>query len=211
MIASPTERRGLSERYGSWNTICTLRRSGRSAAAPMVAMSVPARRISPALGSTSRTMQRATVDLPEPDSPTMPSVWPRRSSRLTSSAARTSLRAPNQPRLVEHQRHRDHDALALAARELVRVGGDHALRIGQRYFFNYFQNFPFSFTQGKFSMKTQNLVNLIAAAHDRIQRGHRLLEDHRHARGAPLPQAGFFLMRRRPPRYPHFPYTKRFC
>src|SRR5215831_18467180 len=30
MIASPTVRRGLSERYGSWKTICTRRRIGRS-------------------------------------------------------------------------------------------------------------------------------------------------------------------------------------
>ena len=42
-------------------------------------------------------MQRATVDLPEPDSPTMPSVWPLRTSSETSSAARTSRRAPSQP------------------------------------------------------------------------------------------------------------------
>ena len=30
-IAAPTVRRGLSERYGSWNTICTRLRCGRSA------------------------------------------------------------------------------------------------------------------------------------------------------------------------------------
>ena len=35
-------------------------------------------------------MQRATVDLPEPDSPTMPSVSPRRMSRSTSTAALTT-------------------------------------------------------------------------------------------------------------------------
>ena len=43
-------------------------------------------------------MQRATVDLPEPDSPTMPSVWPRRISSVTPLAARTSRRLANQPR-----------------------------------------------------------------------------------------------------------------
>src|SRR4029079_18389805 len=40
-------------------------------------------------------------------------------------------------------------------------------------------------------MKTQNLVDLVAAAHDRIERGHRFLEDHRHARRPQLAQAGF--------------------
>jgi hypothetical protein len=41
----------------------------------------------------------------------------------------------------------------------------------------------------KIRVKAQHLVDLVAAGHDRIQRGHRLLEDHRHARGAQLAQA----------------------
>ena len=36
----------------------------------------------------------------------------------------------------------------------------------------------------------QHLVDLVAAGHDRIERGHRLLEDHRHARAAQLAQPG---------------------
>src|SRR6218665_2211247 len=32
--------------------------------------------IAPELGSCNRTMQRATVDLPQPDSPTMPKISP---------------------------------------------------------------------------------------------------------------------------------------
>jgi hypothetical protein len=43
-------------------------------------------------------MQRATVVLPEPDSPTRPSVSPRRTSRLTRSAARTSRLWNHPPR-----------------------------------------------------------------------------------------------------------------
>ena len=38
----------------------------------------------PEVGSISRTMQRATVDLPEPLSPTMPSVRPLRRVSVTS-------------------------------------------------------------------------------------------------------------------------------
>ena len=41
------------------------------------------------VGSTSRATQRATVDLPEPDSPTMPSVSPRRTVSDTSLTALT--------------------------------------------------------------------------------------------------------------------------
>ena len=44
---------------------------------------------SPADGSIRRASKRATVDFPEPDSPTMPSVSPLRTSRSTASAAFT--------------------------------------------------------------------------------------------------------------------------
>ncbi len=40
----------------------------------------------------------------------------------------------DQQHRVEHQRHRDHDALALAARELMRITGHHALGLGQQHF-----------------------------------------------------------------------------
>ena len=96
-IAAPTVRRGLSERYGSWNTICTRLRCGRSARAESFATSAPSIRIAPPLGSISRAMQRATVDLPEPDSPTMPSVSPRRTCRFTSFAACTTRRFSKKP------------------------------------------------------------------------------------------------------------------
>jgi hypothetical protein len=35
----------------------------------------------------------------------------------------------------------------------------------------------------------EHLVDLVAAGHDRVQGGHRLLEDHAHAGGAQLAQA----------------------
>ncbi len=95
----PTVRRGLSERYGSWKMIWILRRKPRSWPAGMVAMSVPASMMWPSLGSISRAMQRATVDLPEPDSPTMPSVSPRRISKATSCTALTWRPRPKRPLL----------------------------------------------------------------------------------------------------------------
>ena len=39
-------------------------------------MSRPSKRIVPAVGSRSRRISRAVVDLPQPDSPTMPRVSP---------------------------------------------------------------------------------------------------------------------------------------
>ena len=54
----------------------------------------------PDVGSISRVTQRATVDLPEPLSPTMPSVRPRFSVKLTSSAATVSAVAAEQERVA---------------------------------------------------------------------------------------------------------------
>ena len=42
----------------------------------------------------------------------------------------------DQQHRVEHQRHRDHDALALAARQLVRITRDDAVGIGQQHLAN---------------------------------------------------------------------------
>lgn len=52
----------------------------------------------PAVGGRSRTAMRASVDLPHPDSPTRPSVSPRRTESDTPSTARTSPRTlPSTP------------------------------------------------------------------------------------------------------------------
>ena len=61
----------------------------RNFASLIDAMSTLSIRTAPLVGSTSRATQRATVDLPEPDSPTMPSVSPRRTVRETSLTALT--------------------------------------------------------------------------------------------------------------------------
>ena len=76
MIA-PTVMRGLSEANGSWKMICMSRRSARSSS--LVERGDVLRRrtsTSPEVGSISRRMQRPVVDLPQPDSPTRPSVSP---------------------------------------------------------------------------------------------------------------------------------------
>jgi ABC-type multidrug transport system ATPase subunit len=46
------------------------------------------------LGRSSPSSARASVDLPQPDSPTRPSVSPRRQVRSTPSTARTGGRRP---------------------------------------------------------------------------------------------------------------------
>src|SRR6266516_4867950 len=54
----------------------------------------------PASGSISRRVERATVDLPQPDSPTSPRVRPPEIANETPSTARTTRRGrpPRRPR-----------------------------------------------------------------------------------------------------------------
>ena len=71
-----TVMRGLSELYGSWNTIWMRRRRRRSGPAASEKTSTPSSWNEPELGSVRRNNVRATVVFPEPDSPTRPSVVP---------------------------------------------------------------------------------------------------------------------------------------
>src|ERR687893_1901615 len=69
--------------------IWTSRRYSLSARPPMRATSRPLKKIDPAVGFSSATISLDTVDFPQPDSPTRPSVSPRRRVRSTPSTART--------------------------------------------------------------------------------------------------------------------------
>src|SRR5262245_48206313 len=86
--------RGFSELNGSWKIIWICGRSGRRSARGSGARSTTwpsaaRKRISPLDGAIARRMQRAVVVLPQPDSPTRPSVSPCSTAKLTSSTART--------------------------------------------------------------------------------------------------------------------------
>ena len=86
----PIVLRGFSDEYGSWKIICISRRSALSSAPLMLAISRPSNVIEPLVGSIRRISSRAVVDLPQPDSPTMPSVSPSRTSRSMPSTACTA-------------------------------------------------------------------------------------------------------------------------
>src|SRR5688572_1466824 len=96
---SPTGKAGLSEVIGSWKIIESLspRRSRRrrtgtlSRSSPSNSTSPPAMR--PGGCGTRPMMERAVTLLPQPDSPTTPSVRPRSSEKSTPSTARTSPRS----------------------------------------------------------------------------------------------------------------------
>jgi hypothetical protein len=87
-MISAIDMRGLSEPNGSWNTICSSRRSGRISLKESRSMSRPLKWILP-LDEIMRARARPSVVLPEPDSPTTPSVWPARTVTSMPSTAFT--------------------------------------------------------------------------------------------------------------------------
>src|SRR5690349_16253687 len=60
----------------------------------MPPIDLPSNRISPAVGAISFMIIRPVVVLPQPDSPTSPTVSPRRMSKLMPSTARTAAGGP---------------------------------------------------------------------------------------------------------------------
>ena len=90
---------------------------------------------------------------------------------------------------LQHQRHRDHDALALAAGQPMRIGGEDTLDLGQADLLHHGEDALAPRPRIEVGVDPQHFVDLPADRHHRVERGHRLLKDHRHAGGAQLPQA----------------------
>ena len=89
-IVAPTVMRGSNDPYGSWKMICIRRRILRSGPDFSDARSIPSNLTVPAVLSRRRMSARPVVLLPQPDSPTRPSVSPRRMVNEMSSTARTT-------------------------------------------------------------------------------------------------------------------------
>jgi len=89
--------RGFSDAKGFWNTICTSRRSALVSA---VAVSTPRIFSEPLVGVSISVSWRASVLLPQPDSPTTASVFLGASVKLTPLSAFTVALGRNRPRLT---------------------------------------------------------------------------------------------------------------
>ena len=87
MICS-TVMRGDRLPNGSWNTICISRRTGRIWRNDSPCNSRPRKRIEPS-DEISRRIASASVVLPDPLSPTIPSVSPARTDKLAAFTAFT--------------------------------------------------------------------------------------------------------------------------
>ena len=75
------------------------------------------------------------------------------------------------------KRHGDHDALALAAGELMRIACEPGLRIGNADLGEQFEDAPARGLPGKSLVKQQDFGDLLLDGVQRIERRHRLLED----------------------------------
>jgi len=88
----------LSEAIGSWRiiAICAPRRR-RISSGLLARRSSPSKTTSPPTmrppgSGTNLKIERHVIDLPEPDSPTMPRVSPRRTEKVAPSTALTTPR-----------------------------------------------------------------------------------------------------------------------
>ncbi len=100
--------------------------------------------------------------------------------RLDGHIQRRRRLVGNQQARPARQRHRDHHALAHAAGKLVRIAVQHLRRVGQA---DLLQQRPRRFTRGGAReplVQDDGFGHLVAHGEDRVQRGHRLLENHRH-------------------------------
>ncbi len=86
------------------------------------------------------------------------------------------------------ERHGDHDALALAAGEFVRIGVQPLFRLADADLIEQFQHALARRLTGHALMQIEDFGDLLLDRMQRIERGHRLLEDHRDVVAAHLAQ-----------------------
>jgi hypothetical protein len=89
------------------------------------------------------------------------------------------------------ERHADHHALAHAAREFVRVLPQPARRIGDPHRVEHVAREPQRLAVAGALVDADGLAHLRADRHDRVEGGHRLLEDHRDVAAADPAHRGF--------------------
>ncbi len=107
--------------------------------------------------------------------------WIVTSSAVVGSSAMSSLR-------LAGDRHRDHHPLLLAARHLRRIGVDLAQRVGDAHLVQQLDRALARRAPGETAVQLQHLLELVADGEHRVQRRHRLLEDHRDLGAADVAQ-----------------------
>ena len=111
-------------------------------------------------------------------------VQQRQDLRLDGHVQRGGRLVADQQLRRAGQRHRDHRALALAAGELVRIGVDLGLGVGDAGAVQQLDGARARGVGPQRLVQRQHLDDLVAHGVQRVQRRHRLLEDHADARAA---------------------------
>src|SRR5262249_47310622 len=106
--------------------------------------------------------------------------------RLYRHVQRSGRLVGDQQFRVVDQGHRDHRALAHTARELVRIVVDPALRLRDADPTEQFNGVPPGVPLGYLVVDPVRLHDLVADRIERVHRGQRILEDHRHLPAAQL-------------------------
>jgi len=102
----------------------------------------------------------------------------RQDLRLDGDVERRGRFVGDQDLWIAGECHRDHGALAHAAGELVGVFLDPLFRLGNAHQLQHFGGPPHGRGAGQALVQDQRLADLAADGHDRVERGHRLLENH---------------------------------
>ena len=98
--------------------------------------------------------------------------------RLDGNIQRRRRFVRHEQRRVAAQRHRDHHPLALAAAQLMRKVVHPVFRLGDPDQFQHFHRAVAGVVLAHPLVQAHRLGDLVAHGEDRIERGHRLLEDH---------------------------------
>ena len=104
--------------------------------------------------------------------------------RLDRHVERGRRLVGDQQRGPARQRHRDHHALPHPAGQLVRIAREHAARLRNAHEIEQPQRFRAGFGRALRLVQRDRLADLVADRKHRVQRRHRLLEDHRDVRAA---------------------------
>ena len=125
----------------------------------------------------------------------VPSVFCRSSDqrqdlRLDGDVERGGRLVRDQQRRPAGQRHRDHRALPHAAGKLMRIFQRPPLRFGDPDQAQHVDRLLPGLPGGDLPVQPDHFGDLVADPHHRVERGHRLLEDHRDAIAADLPHLG---------------------
>ena len=86
----------------------------------------------------------------------------------------------NQQCWLHHHGHGDDDALSLPTAQLVRVAVPHALGVGQTHLRQHFQHRFAALCGRPVGVGAQQFIDLLAAAHHGVERGHGFLKHHAH-------------------------------